>query len=107
MHVNDVVGIVPTNNYTGYDLVGSDGGVFVFPVGQAGGLLRLAAGPQPPVHVNDIVGIVPTNNYTGYDLVGADGGVFVFPVGQPSGFFGSLPGPGHPRGQHRGHRRHR
>ena len=33
---------------TGYDLAGSDGGVFVFPTGQPYGLLRLAAGPRDP-----------------------------------------------------------
>ena len=33
---------------TGYDLAGSDGGVFVFPTGQIVGLLRLAAGPRHP-----------------------------------------------------------
>ena len=37
VNVNDIVGIVPTNNDQGYNLVGSDGGVFVFPGGQSGG----------------------------------------------------------------------
>ena len=74
----------------GYDLAGSDGGVFVFPVGQASGFFGSL--PGLGVKVNNIVGIVPTNNFTGYNLVGSDGGVFVFPVGQSSGFFGSLPG---------------
>jgi len=87
--VNNIVGIVPTNNFSGYNLVGSDGGVFVFPVGQSAGFYGSLPGLS--INVNDIVGIVPTNNYTGYDLVGHDGGVFVFPVGQSSGFFGSLP----------------
>ncbi len=87
--VNNIVGIVPTNNFSGYDLVGSDGGVFVFPVGQSSGFFGSL--PGLGVKVNNIVGIVPTNNYTGYDLVGSDGGVFVFPVGQSSGFYGSLP----------------
>jgi len=88
--VNNVVGIVPTNNFTGYNLVGSDGGVFVFPVGQSAGFYGSL--PGLGVSVNNVVGIVPTNNYRGYDLVGSDGGVFVFPVGQSAGFFGSLPG---------------
>jgi len=87
--VNDIVGIVPTNNFTGYNLVGSDGGVFVFPVGQSSGFFGSL--PGLGVNVNNVVGIVPTNNYTGYDLVGSDGGVFVFPVGQSAGFYGSLP----------------
>ena len=43
----------------GYDLVGSDGGVFVFPTGQTSRLLRLAAGPHV-VPVKPIVGLVPT-----------------------------------------------
>ena len=76
----------------GYDLAGSDGGVFVFPVGQASGFFGSL--PGLGVKVNNIVGIVPTNNFTGYNLVGSDGGVFVFPVGQSAGFFGSLPGSG-------------
>jgi len=74
----------------GYDLVGSDGGVFVFPVGQPTGFFGSLPGLS--VHVHNIVGIVPTNDFAGYDLVGSDGGVFVFPVGQSAGFFGSLPG---------------
>jgi len=92
VHVNDVVGIVPTNNFSGYNLVGSDGGVFVFPVGQSSGFFGSL--PGLGVSVSDVVGIVPTNNYQGYNLVGSDGGVFVSPVGQTSGFFGSLPGKG-------------
>jgi hypothetical protein len=83
----------PADSFTygsGYDLVGSDGGVFVFPLGQASGFYGSL--PGLTVHVHNVVGIVPTNNYTGYDLVGSDGGVFVFPLGQASGFYGSLPG---------------
>jgi len=79
---------------SGYDLVGSDGGVFVFPTGNplVGGFFGSL--PQLGITVKNIVGITPTNNYSGYDLVGSDGGVFVFPVGQSSGFYGSLPGLG-------------
>jgi len=79
---------------SGYDLVGSDGGVFVFPTGNplVGGFFGSL--PQIGVTVTDIVGITPTNHYGGYDLVGSDGGVFVFPVGQSGGFYGSLPGMG-------------
>jgi hypothetical protein len=90
--VNNIVGIVPTNNFTGYDLVGSDGGVFVFPTGKSSGFFGSLPGIK--VSVSNVVGIVPTNNYTGYDLVGSDGGVFVFPTGQSSGYYGSLPGKG-------------
>jgi len=89
VHVNNIVGIVPTNQFSGYNLVGSDGGVFVFPVGQSAGFYGSL--PGLGVTVSNIVGIVPTNNYQGYDLVGSDGGVFVFPTGQSAGFYGSLP----------------
>ena len=75
----------------GYDLAGSDGGVFAFPTGQPGFFGSL---PGLGIHVDDIVGIVPVNDSSGYDLAGSDGGVFAFPTGQPSGFFGSLPGLG-------------
>jgi hypothetical protein len=92
IHVNNVVGLVPTNNYTGYDLAGSDGGVFVFPTGQSSGFYGSL--PGLGVRVNNVVGLVPTNNNHGYDLAGSDGGVFVFPTGQSSGFYGSLPGLG-------------
>ena len=47
-----------TSEPHGYDLAGSDGGVFVFPTGDSSGFLRLAAGLG--VHVGDVVGIVPT-----------------------------------------------
>jgi hypothetical protein len=79
---------------SGYDLVGSDGGVFVFPSGLRNGVGFYGSLPELHIAVNNIVGITPTNSGGGYDLVGSDGGVFVFPVGQPSGFFGSLPGLG-------------
>jgi predicted outer membrane repeat protein len=77
---------------TGYDLAGSDGGVFVFPVGQPKGFFGSL--PGLGIHISNVVGLVPTLNYNGYDLAGTDGGVFVFPVGLPAGFFGSLPGLG-------------
>ncbi len=76
----------------GYDLAGSDGGVFVFPTGQPFGFYGSL--PGLGVNVSNIVGIVPTNDDTGYDMVGSDGGVFVFPTGQSAGFYGSLPGLG-------------
>ncbi|MGH9089816.1 MAG: YncE family protein [Acidimicrobiales bacterium] len=74
----------------GYDLVGSDGGVFVFPVGQAAGFF----GSLPALHVvpvAPIVGLVPTLSENGYFLVGEDGGVFSFGTAP---FLGSLPGEG-------------
>jgi hypothetical protein len=67
-----------------YDLVGSDGGVFVFGGGFYGSL------PGLGVHVNNITGIVPTATDTGYFLVGSDGGVFAF----NAPFANSLPGIG-------------
>ena len=94
-----------TIDSAGYDLAGSDGGVFVFPVGQSSGFFGSL--PGLGVKVSDVVGIVPTNNFSGYDLVGSDGGVFVFPVGQSAGFFGSLPGLGVKVVRHRGDRAHR
>jgi len=68
----------------GYDLVGSDGGVFVFGGGFFGSL------PGVGVHVNNVTGIVPTASDTGYFLVGSDGGVFAF----NAPFANSLPGIG-------------
>jgi len=73
----------------GYDLVGRDGGVFVFPTGQSGGFYGSL--PQLGVLVSDIVGMVPTSDDHGYFLVGSDGGVFAF---GDAPFFGSLPGIG-------------
>jgi hypothetical protein len=78
-----------TLKVTGYDLVGSDGGVFVFDApGQTGGffgsLPSLKVAPAKPV-----VGMVPTVSDQGYFLVGADGGVFAFGTAP---FLGSLPG---------------
>ncbi|MGH9092871.1 MAG: G1 family glutamic endopeptidase, partial [Acidimicrobiales bacterium] len=72
----------------GYDLVGSDGGVFVFPPpgttgGYYGSLPGLGVTPAQPV-----VGMVPTVTDRGYFLVGADGGVFAFGTAP---FLGSLP----------------
>ena len=91
-HQQHQVGIVATNNYTGYNLAGSDGGVFVFPLGMPAGFY----GSLPGLHVsvNNVVGLVGTNNNHGYNLVGSDGGVFVFPTGQSAGYYGSLPGLG-------------
>jgi hypothetical protein len=69
----------------GYDLVGDDGGVFVFGGGFFGSL------PGLGIHVSDIVGIVPSSDRRGYFLVGADGGVFSF---GDTTYEGSLPGLG-------------
>ena len=71
-----------------YDLVGSDGGVFVFGPTGTGFYGSL---PGLGVHVNSIVGIVPTGDNKGYFLVGSDGGVFAF---GDAPFENSLPGLG-------------
>jgi hypothetical protein len=70
---------------TGYDLVGSDGGVFAFGGGFYGSL------PGLGVHVTNIVGIVSSSDFHGYFLVGSDGGVFAL---GDAPFEGSLPGLG-------------
>ncbi len=74
---------------SGYDLVGSDGGVFVFPEGRSGGFYGSLPGLGVSVH--DIVGMVPSPDDRGYFLVGSDGGVFAF---GDAPFEGSLPGLG-------------
>ena len=82
----------PPAKTAGYDMVGSDGGVFVFaPPGTSGGFFGSLPGLTPPVHVNNIVGMVPTATDQGYFLVGNDGGVFAF---GNAPFLGSLPGIG-------------
>ncbi len=86
VHVNNIVGIVPTSDNKGYFLVGSDGGVFAF--GDAPFENSL---PGLGVHVNNIVGIAPTSDNKGYFLVGSDGGTFAF---GDAAFEGSLPGLG-------------
>jgi hypothetical protein len=75
---------VPVTPTPGYDLVGSDGGVFAFGGGYYGSL------PAMGVHVDDVTGIVATAKDNGYFLVGADGGVFAF----HAPFANSLPGIG-------------
>jgi hypothetical protein len=77
----------PSPTSSGYDLVGADGGVFVFPQGQSGGFYGSLPGLGVSVH--DIVGMVPTSSDQGYFLVGADGGVFSF---GDAPYLGSLPG---------------
>ena len=76
---------------TGYDLVGADGGVFVFDApGQTGGFY----GSLPGIHVvpdKPVVGMVATASDQGYFLVAADGGVFAF---GNAPYLGSLPGIG-------------
>jgi hypothetical protein len=73
---------------TGYDTVGSDGGVFVFsPPGTTSGFFGSLPGLGISVH--NVVGMVPTLTDSGYFLVSSDGGVFAF---GNAPFLGSLPG---------------
>ncbi len=72
---------------SGYDLVGQDGGVFVFPTSQPSGFFGSL--PGLGVHVDDIAGMVASPDDRGYFLVGQDGGVFAF---GDAPFLGSLPG---------------
>jgi hypothetical protein len=74
---------------SGYDLVGADGGVFVFPPDQVGGFYGSL--PGIGVSVSNIAGMVPSPDNGGYFLVGSDGGVFAF---GDAPFAGSLPGLG-------------
>ena len=77
----------PAAATSGYDLVGSDGGVFVFsPPGTAGGFFGSL--PGLGLHVDNVVGIDPTLTDQGYFVVGADGGVFAF---GSAPYLGSLP----------------
>ena len=77
----------PPPRPSGYDMVGSDGGVFVFPTDTASGFYGSL--PGLGVRVDDIVGMVPSTDYKGYFLVGSDGGVFSF---GDTRYEGSLPG---------------
>jgi Bacterial Ig-like domain (group 1)/Pro-kumamolisin, activation domain len=77
----------PPPQPSGYDMVGSDGGVFVFPTSSGSGFYGSL--PGLGIHIGNIVGMVPSSDYKGYFLVGSDGGVFSFGDTQ---FEGSLPG---------------
>jgi Pro-kumamolisin, activation domain/Subtilase family len=81
--------VVSSVSASGYDLVGDDGGVFVFPTGQGSGFYGSL--PASGVHVHDITGMVPSPDERGYFLVGRDGGVFAF---GDAPYEGSLPGLG-------------
>jgi hypothetical protein len=74
----------------GYEMVGSDGGVFSF---QPNGIQSHFEGSLPGlgISVHNIVGMVSAANHNGYYLVGSDGGVFSFGT---TSFEGSLPGLG-------------
>ena len=80
-------GTASSNDGSGYDLVGRDGGVFVFPEGESGRFFGSL--PGLGVHVDDVTGMVPSPDDKGYFLVGRDGGVFSF---GDAPYLGSLPG---------------
>ena len=84
---------------TGYDLAGSDGGVFVFPLGQPFGFFGSL--PGLGIHVNNVVGLVPTNDYHGYDLAGSDGGGVRLPARHGLGLLRLAPRPRCQGEQHR------
>jgi hypothetical protein len=86
VHVNNVVGAVPTPDGKGYLMIGSDGGTFAFGDANFEGSL-----PGIGVHVHNIVGVVPSADDKGYLMVGSDGGTFAF---GDAHFAGSLPGIG-------------
>ena len=79
--------VAPPPVSSGYDLVGQDGGVFVFPTNQPGGFFGSL--PGLGIHVHDVAGMVSSPDDGGYLLVGQDGGVFAF---GDAPFVGSLPG---------------
>jgi len=79
--------VAPPPVSSGYDLVGQDGGVFVFPTNQPGGFFGSL--PGLGIHVHDVAGMVSSPDDGGYLLVGQDGGVFSF---GDAPFVGSLPG---------------
>ncbi|HLG67473.1 MAG TPA: IPT/TIG domain-containing protein [Acidimicrobiales bacterium] len=87
---------VPADRFTpvnGYDMVGSDGGVFVFPPPNAPGQGFFGSLPGLGIHVNDIVGIVATPSNKGYWLVSAAGAVYAFGDATYSGRVSSPPSP--------------
>ena len=75
-----------TPSVTGYQLVGSNGGVYAF-----GGAPYEGSLPGDEVHVSNITAMTSTNGGRGYWLVGSDGGVFAF---GDAAYEGSLPGDG-------------
>ena len=77
--------INPPDAASGYDLVGSDGGVFTFGGAQFYGSTGSLTLQRP------VVGITSTANTGGYWLVASDGGIFSF---GDAGFYGSIPGLG-------------
>lgn len=91
MKVDDIRGILSAPGETGYILVGSDGGVFVFGHGAPfkGSL------PGEHIHVHNIVGLVLTPDGQGYWMAGANGVVYPFGDGKhfesPAGLARALP----------------
>jgi hypothetical protein len=66
--------ILPSSSGTGYVLVGSDGGAFLF----GSGVSFHGSLPGKGAHVSDIVGLALTADDGGYFMAGANGSVFGF-----------------------------
>ncbi len=84
--LTDVTGGSPVTKVTGYQLAGSNGGVYAF-----GGAPYEGSLPGDGVHVTNITAMTSTSDGKGYWLVGSDGGVFAFGT---AAYEGSLPGDG-------------
>jgi hypothetical protein len=72
--VDDVRAILPSSAGTGYVLVGSDGGAFLF----GRGVSYHGSLPGEKDHVTDIVGLALTPDNGGYFMAGANGAVYGF-----------------------------
>ncbi len=81
-------GTAPTGTppVTGYQLAGSNGGVYAF-----GGAPYEGSLPGDGIRVSNITAMTSTNDGRGYWLVGSDGGVFAF---GDAAYEGSLPADG-------------
>ncbi len=89
--LTDVTGSAPGTGtgpapVTGYQLAGSNGGIYAF-----GGAPYEGSLPGDGVHVSNITAMTSTGDGRGYWLVGSDGGVFAFGA---AAYEGSLPGDG-------------
>ncbi len=91
IHVNNIRGILPSSEDTGYVQVGSDGGVFNFGTG----VPFYGSLPGIGVKVNNIVGIALTPDDGGYFMAGSNGHVYGFgnahPYAPPDQLHANLP----------------
>jgi len=86
IHVSNIVAFSPALTGRGYEVVGSDGGVFSFGSADFYGSI-----PSYGAHASTIVGI--TTSIEGYYLVGSNGGVYAFGDCQFRGSLASTPLP--------------